>query len=159
MAYPDEVLAAGERVVLHRHPHWRVLVGPVLVFLATLGAAGYLAALIRSRGMEAWGWPALSGLTAALLVWLTVLPVVRWCRTDLVVTTSRVLVREGVVRSRSLCIPLDRVAAAHARSTATGRLVGCGTLVVDTGADGAVEFVDVPGADHVRALLHRSSTS
>jgi uncharacterized membrane protein YdbT with pleckstrin-like domain len=153
MAYPDDVLVEGERVVLHRHPHWRVLVGPVLVFLAVLGAVGYLAAVIRSRGVEAWGWPVLGGLAAVLVVWLTLLPVVRWCRTDLVVTTRRVLVREGVVRTHGLCIPLDRVAAAHARSTVVGRLVGCGTLVVDTGADGEVEFVDVPGAEHVRGLL------
>ena len=33
MAFPDDVLVEGERVVVHRHPHWRVLVGPVLAFL------------------------------------------------------------------------------------------------------------------------------
>ena len=40
MPYPDAVLGAGEGVVLHRHPHWRVLVGPVLAFLLVVGAAG-----------------------------------------------------------------------------------------------------------------------
>ena len=28
MGYPDNVLAADERVVLHRHPHWKRLIGP-----------------------------------------------------------------------------------------------------------------------------------
>ena len=33
MGYPDNVLAADERVVLHRHPHWKRLIGAVLVLL------------------------------------------------------------------------------------------------------------------------------
>jgi hypothetical protein len=33
VAYPENVLAADERVVLHRHPHWKRLILPVLVLL------------------------------------------------------------------------------------------------------------------------------
>ena len=40
MAFPDDVLVEGERVVVHTRPHWRVLVGPVLAFLLVVGAAG-----------------------------------------------------------------------------------------------------------------------
>ena len=46
MSYPDNVLAPGEHVIVHRHPHWKRLIWPVLVlFLATALAAfgsGYL---------------------------------------------------------------------------------------------------------------------
>ena len=31
MGYPENVLAEDEQVVLHRHPHWKRLIGPVLV--------------------------------------------------------------------------------------------------------------------------------
>ena len=34
MAYPDDLLVSGERVVLHKHPHGKMLVVPVLVLLA-----------------------------------------------------------------------------------------------------------------------------
>ena len=158
MAIPDGLLVDGERVVLHRRPHWRCAVVPVLVFLLVVGAAGYLAALARGQGLQAWGWPVI-GVVAVLLVGLlTVAPVVRWRATHLVVTTRRLLVREGVRRGQSLDVPLDRITAVHARRTRLGRLVGCGSLVV-AGADGEVEFADVPGADDVAALLRRATAA
>jgi membrane protein YdbS with pleckstrin-like domain len=95
-------------------------------------------------------------VVALLLVGaLTVAPVARWRTTHLVVTTRRLLVREGVRRGQSLDVPLDRITAVHARRTRLGRLVGCGSLVV-AGADGEVEFTDVPGVDDVAALLQRA---
>ena len=158
MPYPDELLVDGERVVLHRHPHWRLLVVPVLVFLLVVGVAGYLAALARGQGWQAWGWPAIAAVTLLLVGVATVAPVARWGTTHLVVTTRRLLVREGVRRSQSVEVPLDRIATVHARRTRFGRLVGCGSLVV-AGADGEVEFADVPGVAEVQALLQRAVTT
>ncbi len=158
MAFPDDVLAEGERVVVHRNPHWRVLVGPVLAFLLVVGAAGYAAALVHLQGQEQWGWPAVAATALLLIVRLTVVPLVRWRTTHLVVTTRRLLVREGVRRSQSVEVPLDRIATVHARRTRPGRLLGCGSLVV-AGEDGEVEFADVPGVDEVQALLQRAVTA
>jgi len=53
-------------------------------------------------------------------------------------------------------VPLDRITAVHARRTRLGRLLGFGSLVVDTDTDGEVEFVDLPGVDGVRALLQQA---
>jgi membrane protein YdbS with pleckstrin-like domain len=156
VAYPDELLVEGERVLLHRRPHWRLLVGPVLAFLLTLGVAGYLAALARGQGWQQWGWPAIAAVAAVLVAWLAAAPVVRWRTTHLVVTTRRMLVREGVRAPRSLEIPLDRIADVHTRYGRLGRLVGCGALAV-RGVDGEVEFADVPGADRVRTLLRQAA--
>lgn len=156
MAYPDELLADGERVVLHRHPHWRALVVPVLAFLLVVGTAGYVAALARGQGWQAWGWPVIAAVTLLLAAVLTVAPVVRWRTTHLVVTTRRLLVREGVRRSQSLDVPLDRIAEVHARRTRLGRLLGSGSLVV-AGVDGEAEFADVPEVDEVHALLRRAA--
>ena len=157
MAYPDELLVEGERVVAHRHPHGRLLVVPVLVFLLVLGLAGYLAALAHGRGWQAWGWPVIAVLALLLVGALTVAPLVRWCTTDLVVTTRRLLVREGVRRRDGLDVPLDRIVAVHARRPRLGRLLGHGTLVVVTDTDGEVEFTDVPGVRHVRAAVERAA--
>lgn len=154
MAYPDELLGAGERVVLHRHPHWRVLVGPVLAFLLVVGVAGYVAALARGQGWQAWGWPVVGVLVLLLVAVLTVLPVVRWCTTHLVLTSRRLLVREGMRRGQGLEVPLDRIAAVTTRHTRLGGLAGYGSLVV-AGVDGEVEFVDVPDVDGLRVLLQR----
>ena len=158
MAYPDELLVDGERVVLHRHPHWRLLVVPVLAFLLVVGVAGYLAALARGQGWQAWGWPVIAVVAVLLVAVLTVAPVARWSTTHLVLTTRRLLVREGVRRSQGLDVPLERITGVQARRTRLGRLVGCGSLVV-AGADGEVEFADVPGVDELRALLARAAAT
>jgi len=42
MAFPDELLVEGEQVVVHKHPHWKKIILPVLALLlvATLGVTG-----------------------------------------------------------------------------------------------------------------------
>jgi hypothetical protein len=149
VAFPDDVLVEGERVVLHRNPHWRVLVGPVLAFLVVVGMAGYVAALARGQGWHGWGWPAVAGTALVLIGWLTVLPLVRWRTTHLVVTTRRLLLREGVPGWQGIQVPLDGITAVHTRRS---------SLVVETEAGEELEFVDVPGADEVCRALQRSAS-
>jgi membrane protein YdbS with pleckstrin-like domain len=159
VAYPDALLVDGERVLVHRHPHGRLLIGPVLAFLLVVGGAGYLAALARGEDRQAWAWPVLGGVAVLLIAWWTVAPVARWRTTHLVVTTRRLLVREGVRRRQQLDVPLDRITGVHARRTRLGRLLGHGALVVVTDTDGEVEFVDVPAVEKVRALLQRATAT
>ena len=51
MGYPENILADGEHVVLHRHPHWKCLIVPTLIFLVVTAlagvAAGYTLSLIH----------------------------------------------------------------------------------------------------------------
>jgi len=151
VAFPDDVLVEGERVVLHTRPHWRVLVGPVLAFLLVVGAAGYVAALARGHGWEQWGWPAVGAAVVVLVGGLTVVPVARWRTTHLVVTTRRLLVREGIHGWQGIQVPIDGITEVHTRRT--GRLPGRRSLVVRTGAGEELEFVDVPRVDRVRAVI------
>jgi uncharacterized membrane protein YdbT with pleckstrin-like domain len=154
VSYPDDLLVAGERVLLHDHPHWRVLLGPVVAFLATVGAAGYVLAALGGRG-----WPVTVGVAALLVLWLAVLPVVRWRTTHLVVTDRRVLLREGVLSRQDIDVPLDRVSGVSTRRSLPGRLLGYGTLVVETESGAELEFADVPAAERVQALLHQGAGS
>ena len=50
-----------------------------------------------------------------LIVWLTVLPLVRWRTTHLVVTTRRLLVREGVRGWQGIQVPLEGITAVRTR--------------------------------------------
>jgi hypothetical protein len=144
VAFPDDVLAEGERVVVHRNPHWRVLVGPVLAFLVVVGAAGYVAALAHGQGWHEWGWPAVAASALLLILLLTVLPLVRWRTTHLVVTTRRLLVREGMRGWQGIQVPREGIIAVHARRN---------SLLVETEAGEVLEFVDVPGVEQVREAL------
>ncbi|MBF6202263.1 PH domain-containing protein, partial [Nocardia cyriacigeorgica] len=33
MGYPEDVLAPDEQLILHRHPHWKMLVWPVVTLI------------------------------------------------------------------------------------------------------------------------------
>jgi membrane protein YdbS with pleckstrin-like domain len=151
VAFPDDVLVEGERVVLHRHPHWRVLVGPVLAFLLVVGVAGYVSALARGQGWHEWGWPAVAATVVVLVGTLTVVPVARWRTAHLVVTTRRLLVREGVHRRQGIQVPLDGIT--EVRTQRAGRLAVGRSLVVRTAAGEELEFVDVPHPDQARATI------
>ncbi|MHA6792874.1 PH domain-containing protein [Pseudonocardia bannensis] len=154
MAYPDDLLVEGEEVVIHRHPHWKMLVLPVLAFLVTIGLAVYAAALIRNLSWAGYGWIGLAVVATVIIVWLTVTPLVRWRTTHFVLTTHRVLVREGVLSRQGLDIPVSRINSVQFRHTIVERLLGCGTLVIESASDEPLEFDDVPGVEKVYAMLY-----
>lgn len=155
MAYPDDLLVEGERIIMHKHPHWKMLVVPVLAFLATVALGSYLAALIRGQSWAVWGWSVLGVLGLVAVVWFTLTPVVRWRTTHFVVTSRRVLVREGVLSRHGIDIPMSRINSVQFRHTMTERVFGCGTLVIESASDEPLEFDDVPGVERVHALLYQ----
>jgi membrane protein YdbS with pleckstrin-like domain len=155
VAYPDELLVEGERVVLHTRPHWKMLVLPVLVFLVVVGAGSFLAALVSAQSWAVVAWSALAVVAAVLVGRFTVLPFVRWRTTHFVVTTRRVLVREGVLSRSGMDIPMSRINTVQFRHTAAERMLGCGTLVIESASDEPLEFTDVPAVEKVHSLLYQ----
>jgi uncharacterized membrane protein YdbT with pleckstrin-like domain len=154
VAYPDELLVEGERIIEHLHPHWKMLVVPVLTFFVTIGLGTYLAAVIRGQSWALWGWLALGVLGLISVVWLTVVPLVRWRTTHFVVTTRRVLVREGVVSRQGIDIPMRRIHSVQFRHTIVERILGCGTLIIESASDEPLEFEDIPNVERVHSLLY-----
>ncbi|MEJ3656042.1 PH domain-containing protein [Actinomycetes bacterium KLBMP 9759] len=155
MAYPDDLLVPGEQVVMHKHPHAKLLVLPVLVLLLVVGIGSFLAALVAEQSWAPWAWLGLGVVGVVLVVWWTVMPVVRWRTTHFVVTTRRVLVREGVLSRQGIDIPMSRINSVQFRHTALERLLGCGTLVIESASEEPLEFADVPGVEKVHALLYQ----
>lgn len=155
MAYPDELLVDGEQIVMHKHPHWKMLVWPVLAFLIVVAAASFLAALVSAQTWAPWAWIAIAVVALALIGWLTVGPLIRWRTTHFVVTTRRVLVREGLVARHGLDIPMSRINSVQFRHTVVERLLGCGTLIIESASDEPLEFTDIPRVERVHALLYQ----
>jgi uncharacterized membrane protein YdbT with pleckstrin-like domain len=154
VAYPDDLLVEGEQVVVHRHPHWKILVVPVLVLLLVVGAASFLAALVSAQSWAPWAWLGLVAAGLALVGRFTVFPVVRWRTTHFVVTDRRVLVREGVLSRHGMDIPLRRISSVRVRHSLLERILGSGTLVIESESDESLEFDDVPGVRRVHAVLY-----
>ncbi|GAA5112333.1 PH domain-containing protein [Pseudonocardia adelaidensis] len=154
MVYPDDLLVDDEQVVVHRHPHWKMLVVPVVVLLLVVGVASFLAALVSAQTWAPWAWLGLAVAGLALVGRFTAYPVVRWRTTHFVVTDRRVLVREGVLTRHGMDIPLKRISGVQFRQGLLERMLGTGTLVVESESDDSLEFDDVPGVRHVHAVLY-----
>ncbi|ATE57240.1 PH domain-containing protein [Actinosynnema pretiosum] len=155
MAYPDDLLSPAEHVVIHNHPHWKMLLVPVLVLIAVAGGGGYLAALASGSSWELTAWIAIGVVGLVLLLWLTAAPLVRWRTTHFIMTTDRVMYRVGVFTRTGLDIPLTRINSVRFEHTLLDRALGCGTLVIESASDEPLSFDDIPNVERVHSLLYR----
>ncbi|MBB5805955.1 putative membrane protein YdbT with pleckstrin-like domain [Saccharothrix ecbatanensis] len=155
MAYPDDLLSPSEHVVIHKHPHWKTLIVPVLVLLVAVGGGAYLAALVADLSWAAVAWIALAALVVVLVTWLTLAPVVRWRTTHFIVTSDRVMYRIGVFKRTGLDIPLGRINSVRFEHSLVDRVLGCGTLIIESASDEPLEFDDIPGVEKVHSMLYR----
>jgi uncharacterized membrane protein YdbT with pleckstrin-like domain len=154
LPYPEDLLLDDEQVVVHKHPHWKMLVLPVLVFLLIVGLGSYAAALIAGRSWQFSGWIGLAVLGGIGVLWLTVVPLLRWRTTHFVLTTCRVLIREGILTRSGIDIPTNRINTVQSRSSFLDRILGCGTLIIESASDEPLEFDDIPQVERVRSLLY-----
>src|ERR1700722_18805951 len=102
-------LSEGEEIVLDLHPNWARLVVPVLVLLVVCLLAGFGVALIPKGGgqtIERW---ILIGIGIVFVIWLTILPYLRWLTTKYVLTTDRLVIRSGILARHGRDIPLNRI--------------------------------------------------
>jgi uncharacterized membrane protein YdbT with pleckstrin-like domain len=152
--YPDKLLAEDEEVVRHLHPHWLTLARPVLVLLLVVGGTSYAAALVPPGSAQGTVRAVVAGLALVLLVVAVLRPVLRWRTTHHVVTTHRLLLREGVLARRGRDIALSRIADVSFRQTLGQRLVRSGTLTIESAGDGGATVLErVPDCDGVQQLL------
>ena len=82
---------------------------------------------------------------------------IRWRTTHFVVTSRRVLVREGVLTRQGIDIPMARINSVQFRQNLFERLLGCGTLIIESASEEQLEFDDIPGVERVHALLYAGS--
>lgn len=155
MAYPDDLLSANERVVIHKHPHWKMLLVPYIVLLVTLGAGIWLAILAQDLSWSTLAFILIGAVALILIVWLFLAPFVRWRTTHFIVTTDRVMAREGVIKRTGIDIPLSRISSVRFEHGLIDRVVGCGTLIIESSSEEPLEFDDIPQVEKVHSLLYR----
>lgn len=159
MAYPERLLVAGERVVVHVRPHWRMLVIPALAPPVTAFAGAWLVAVARATP---WATAVLVGVlvvATGVLGWFALAPVMRWRATHFVVTDRRILVREGVFSRTGIVVAGRSITAVRTVRARAERLLGSGTLVV--GVDDAREpwrFDGLARVAKVAAEVERMAT-
>jgi uncharacterized membrane protein YdbT with pleckstrin-like domain len=155
MAYPKKLLAADETLIQDLHPHWKALVSPVAVLVLTLGVGGFIAAAIPDGDQQGLGRLAVFVVALVVLAFWSLRPFLRWITTHFVITDRRVLVRTGILARTGRDIPLSRINDITFSHTFVERLLGCGTLVVESaGERGQVTLTDVPKVERVQRELY-----
>ncbi|MEI7543684.1 MAG: PH domain-containing protein [Mycobacteriaceae bacterium] len=158
MGYPDSVLAEGEQVVLHRHPHFKRLVGPILALLVCTALAFFAAAVVSRTGWDPRARQVVSGVIAAiwlvLVGWLTLRPFSAWLTTHFVITDRRVMYRHGVFNRAGIDMPIARINSVEFRHGLFDRMMRTGTLVIESASQDPLQFHDIPRVEQVHALLY-----
>jgi membrane protein YdbS with pleckstrin-like domain len=158
VGYPDNVLAADERVVLHRHPHWKRLIGPVLLLLLATAAVGFGLGVVNHTDWDQMAknivMVVLGVIWLILIGWLTLWPLWSWRTTHFVITDRRVMFRHGVMTRSGIDIPLARINSVEFRHGLLDRMVGTGTLIVESASQDPLEFHDIPRVEQVHSLLY-----
>ncbi len=141
----ESMLAPGETVVFEAHAHWKNLVVPVLVAVLTAAAVTLLLLeVVPSPERHAWQRWAVAGIGTAVVLAFTVWPFVTWASSVDVLTNRRLISRSGVLTRQGKEVPVDRIHSVSYRRSVLDRVLGCGTLVVQTaGSDSDVELHDV----------------
>jgi uncharacterized membrane protein YdbT with pleckstrin-like domain len=156
MGYPDKLLASDEEVVRHLHPHWLTVFWPVLFLLLIVGGGSFGAAIVPSDDDRSGLYRLLiAGVALLLLLAFVVLPLLRWRTTHYVVTTHRLLFREGILARKGRDIGLSRITDVSYSQTIWERVIQSGTITIESAGDsGATVLKHIPDSDGVQQLLN-----
>jgi uncharacterized membrane protein YdbT with pleckstrin-like domain len=154
---PKRLLADDEEVVMALRPHWKEMVGPVLVLLVTSPVATYLATIVPDGSAQKWLRLAILVVAVLIVLRFVVWPFVRWLTTSYIVTDRRIITRVGVVARTGRDMPISRVNdVTFSHSGLLERILGCGTLVVESaGERGQLVLRDVPHVEEVQRDVYR----
>jgi uncharacterized membrane protein YdbT with pleckstrin-like domain len=153
--YPDKLLAPDEEVVRHLHPHWLTIFWPVIWFLLIVGGASFGAAVVPAASSQGLYRLLIVALAVVLLLAFVLVPLLRWRTTHYVVTTHRLLFREGILARRGRDIGLSRITDVSYSQNVWERIVNSGTVTIESaGESGSTVLRRIPDSDGVQQLLN-----
>lgn len=136
MSYIDRHLLPGEKVIFRTHLHWKMYVLPVLAILV-LVVPTVLA--LRSTNQLL----AIAPVAAMLVIFL--IPFSRRRSSEFAVTNKRVIIKLGVLKTRSVELLLPKIEGITVTQSLGGRMFGYGEIVV-IGTGGTEEpFAGIQG--------------
>jgi len=148
---PRRYLGEGEEVLDEVRPHWSFFTGPGAALASLLVLAVAIPLNAAGTARDVLLAPAVVGLLAAL-GW-TAFRYARWATAGLVVTTERIIHRQGIRARHSRELALAEVVEVSVSRTAAQRLVGSGDLVITSRGGHEVVVPGLPGPAGVRQLV------
>jgi uncharacterized membrane protein YdbT with pleckstrin-like domain len=151
MPFPPDLLNGSEEVVLDLRPHWTKLFFPVLFVVLAIAATGASAVVAGDTPV-----PFVFLAVLAVAVIFLLVRYVKWTTTNFVVTTERLIHREGVIAKNGIEIPLDRVQTIRFNQSIFERMIGAGDLLIESaGETGQNKFTDIRKPSVVQNVIYR----
>ena len=149
MPFPRRLLIPDEQLVLDLRPHPIALVMPTIVTIVGFVAASWLTA---KTDVADWLWWV---LFLILLVLYPVPKLIAWLTSNFAVTSDRVIHRQGFIAKRSMEIPLEAINDVRFKQTVFERIIGAGTLVVQSASEsGREEFKAIRNPEEVQKTIY-----
>jgi membrane protein YdbS with pleckstrin-like domain len=158
MPFPRRLLIENEELVLELRPHWIAIVVPAIVTILVVAgwifALGYAPDDGTSRSIVVWG---ASAIGVFLLIAFPVRKFIAWATSYFVVTSDRVIHREGWIAKRSMEIPLEAINDVRFHQGVFERLIGAGDLIISSASEfGRQVFGDIRNPEEVqKAISHQ----
>jgi len=132
MSYIDTHLLPGEVVSYRTRLHWKIFVMPVLIAIAMLALAVWAISADRK---------VLAIVPMAVAVVVLFVAWIRRHSSEFAVTKKRVIIKLGVMTTRSIELLLPKIEGITVSQTLAGRMFGFGEIIV-TGSGGTQEPFD-----------------
>jgi uncharacterized membrane protein YdbT with pleckstrin-like domain len=137
------------------HPHWWYFAEPAWSLLGSI-VLGILVLAYTDSGTNArkvLGWLVII-LLVLTAIWLVV-RYMKWLTTNFVITSNRLIFRQGVIGKSGIEIPLERVNNVNFHQSMFERVLGAGDLLIESGGeDGQQRFTDIRHPAQVQNLIH-----
>ena len=150
----DQTLVPGETAVIIVHPHWKVLVKPLALAVLIVAVALVALVMIPFGNAVPTARLVLGAVALAGVLWSLMLPLLRWRTTKYELTSRRLRVRTGILARQGKDIPLSRVSDVSFETGILDRILGSGTLVVESpGEHGQLRLTEIPHVEYLQSTL------
>jgi len=154
MAFPRRLLIPGEDIVIELRPHWAALALAIVVGVLATVAAIWITTLVHVTAVRWAVWIA----WAVVVVWGFVRRLIWWLTSNFVVTTNRVIHRQGFIAKRSMEIPLDKINDVRFEQGIVDRVIGAGTLIIQSASEaGRNDFDFVRDPEGVQKTIYEAT--
>jgi len=144
MPIPRKFLNEDEELLAELRPHWIFLFGPLFTSIGVWAAI--IAILIVWRNPPGWTSYPEAILVLIPSIWLLG-RLIRWRSYDIALTSTRILVRQGIFRRETVQLRLQRITEVNLSQTLIERMLGVGRIIIDVqGEDDSMtlEYVRKP---------------
>ena len=159
MPFPRRLLNDYETIVLDLHPHWWFFGSSASTLLGSM----FLTVVLKSQIPSGFFDDVVGFLGMAAIIvsaaWVLV-QLIKWRTTYFVVTSHRLIYRQGVVSRDGVEIPLERVNNVNFSQSIVERMLGVGDLLIESGGnDGQETFTDIAQPENVQNIIHSTIQS